>query len=155
MAAFSHIGGSNARLIAGDEVLQLSNLLLLTLVGCSLLGLIDSVHFLEFIVVTAVTGELAVFQMVDDIDNFIEEGNVMGNQNKGMLVVLQELGEPFDMLNVQIVGRLVQQQNLGVLQQQLSKQNLAALTAGKLAYVFIQTDAAKTEAVGKFFDFAV
>ena len=79
----------------------------------------------------------------------------MGNQNKGVLIVLQKFGKPFDMFNVQIVGRLVQQQNLGVLQQQLSKQNLAALTAGKLAYVFIQTDAAKTEAVGKFFDFAV
>ena len=79
----------------------------------------------------------------------------MGNQNEGMLVVLQEFGEPFDMFNVQIVGRLVQQQNLGVLQQQLSKQNLAALTAGKLAYVFIKTDAAKTEAVGELFDFAV
>lgn len=31
----------------------------------------------------------------------------MGNQNKGMLIVLQELGKPFDMFNVQIVGRLV------------------------------------------------
>ena len=80
----------------------------------------------------------------------------MGNQNKGVLIVLQEFGEPFDMFNVQIVGRLVQQQNLGVLQQQLSKQNLAALlTAGKLADVFIKTDAAKTEAIGKFFNFAV
>lgn len=62
----------------------------------------------------------------------------MGNQNKGVLIVLQKFGKPFDMFNVQIVGRLVQQQNLGVLQQQLSKQNLAALTAGKLAYVFIK-----------------
>ena len=93
--------------------------------------------------------------MIDNIDNLVEEGNVMGNQNKGMLIVLQKLGEPFDMLNVQIVCRLVQQQNLGVLQQQLSQQNLAALTAGKLAAVFIKTAAAKTEAVGKLFDFAV
>ena len=155
MAAFCHVGGSNTRLIAGDEVLQLSNLLLLTLVGCCLLGLIDGVHFLEFVVVTAVTGKLAVFQMIDNIDNLVEEGNVMGNQNEGMLVVLQELCEPFDMFNVKIVSRLVQQQNLGVLQQQLSKQNLAALTAGKLADVFIKTDAAKTEAVGKLFDFTV
>ena len=117
MAAFCHIGGSNARLVAGDEVLQLSNLLLLAFVGCCLLGLIDGVHFLEFIVVTAVTGKLAVFQMIDNIDNLVEEGNIMGNQNKGMLIVLQKFGEPFDMFNVQIVGRLVQQQNLGVLQQ--------------------------------------
>lgn len=100
--------------------------------------MIDGVHFLEFVVVTAVTGKLAIFQMIDNIDNLIEEGNVMGNQNKGVLIVLQKFGKPFDMFNVQIVGRLVQQQNLGVLQQQLSKQNLAALTAGKLAYVFIK-----------------
>ena len=79
----------------------------------------------------------------------------MGNQNKGMLVILQEFGEPFDVLHVQIVGGLVEQQNLGVLQEQLRQQHLAALTATKLAHVLIEADTAQAEAVSKFFNLAV
>ena len=39
----------------------------------------------------------------------------MGNQNEGMLVILQEFGKPFNVLHIQIVGGLVEKQNLGVL----------------------------------------
>ena len=69
--------------------------------------LVDGVHLLEFIVVTGITGELAVFQMINYVTNIVQEGHVMGNQNEGMLVILQEFGEPFDVLHVQIVGGLV------------------------------------------------
>ena len=155
LTALRHIGGRYTRLVAGDEVLKLGNLLLLALVGCGLLRLVNRIHFLEFVIVAAVARQLAVLEMIDNVDNLIKEGHIMGNQDEGVLVVLQKLCEPFDMLYVEIVRGLVEQQDFGVLQQQLGQQNLAALAAGKLADVLVQTDAAKTEAVGKFFDFAV
>ena len=81
-----------------------------------LLRFVDSVHFLEAVVVTGVTGQVAVFQMIDYVYYIIKEGNIVGDKDECVLIVLQELSEPFNMFNVKIVGRFVQKQNVGVLE---------------------------------------
>ena len=116
MTALCHIGSCNASLVAGNEVFQFSNFLLLALVSSFLLRFVDSIHFLEAVVVAGVTGQVAIFQMIDNVYYIIKEGNIVGDKDECVLIVLQELGEPFNMFNVKIVGRFVQKQNVGVLQ---------------------------------------
>lgn len=46
---------------------------------------------------------------------------------------------------VQIVGRLVQQKDVGLFQQKLAQKHLCALAAGQLGNVLFQTDVCKPE----------
>ena len=59
----------------------------------------------------------------------------MGDQDKSIFVFLKIPLQPFNMLYVQIVGRLVKKKDIRFLKQQLSKKDLGSLTAGKLRYV--------------------
>ncbi|MNC64287.1 hypothetical protein D3C75_1144750 [compost metagenome] len=65
--------------------------------------------------------------MVHHINDFIHKFSIMGNQQKSIRILLQVVGQPVDMLNVQIVGRLIQQQYGRFLQQQLRQQHLGPL----------------------------
>jgi hypothetical protein len=47
----------------------------------------------------------------------------------GAAVVLQELLQPVDALGVEVVGRLVEQQQVGMAEQQPAQSHSAALTA--------------------------
>ena len=53
----------------------------------------------------------------------------MGNEDKCVLIFLQIPLQPLDVLLVQVVGRLVQKQNIRLLQQKLSKKHLGSLSA--------------------------
>ena len=44
----------------------------------------------------------------------------MGNQNKRVLILLEVAFQPFNMLHVQIVGRLIQKQDIRLLKKELS-----------------------------------
>ena len=79
----------------------------------------------------------------------------MGDEDESVFVILQEAGQPADVLHIQIVGGLVQQQNIRILQQQLGQQHLVALSTGKVRYIPVQTDISQAQAVGKVFDLAV
>ena len=68
----------------------------------------------------------------------------MGDQNKSIFVFLKIPLQPFNMLYVQIVGRLVKKKDIRFLKQQLSKKDFGSLTAGKLCYVTVHTDLIQT-----------
>ena len=155
LTALRHIGSCNASFVTSNEVFQFSNFLLLAFVSSFLLRFVDCIHFLEAVVVAGVTGKVAVFQMVDYIYYAIKEANIMGDEDECVLIVLQEFSEPFDMFNVQIVGRFVQEQDVGVLEEQFSQKNFTALTTGKVCDVTVKTNATKAQAVSNFFDFSV
>ena len=70
--------------------------------------------------------------MIDQVDNAVQEGDIVGDQNECVFVIIQVTFQPFDVVFIQIVGRFVQQQNVGFFQQEFSKQDLGALSAGKL-----------------------
>ena len=93
--------------------------------------------------------------MIDDVDDGVEEFHVVGHQDKAVFVVLEIPFEPFDMFHVEIVGRLVQDQDRRVLQQEFREKNLGPLTSGKIRYVLIKADAPKPEPVCDFFDLGV
>ena len=48
----------------------------------------------------------------------IEEITIVGNGNNRSFILLQEMLEPLNGFSIQVVGGLVEQQNIGLLQQQ-------------------------------------
>ena len=79
----------------------------------------------------------------------------MGDQNKSIFVFLKIPLQPFNMLYVQIVGRLVKKKDIRFLKQQLSKKDLGSLTAGKLSYVTVHTDLIQPKSTADFLYFRV
>ena len=77
--------------------------------------------------------------MIDDIYHFIQERNIMGNQNECILIILQIPLQPRNMLFIQIVCRFIQKQDVRLLKQKLCQKNLRSLTAGQLRDVTVKT----------------
>ena len=67
----------------------------------------------ELIVGAGVIGQLAVFQMQDCADRTVQQFAVVGNDQHGVGVFYQIGLEPQRAFQIQIVGRLVQQQVIG------------------------------------------
>ena len=69
----------------------------------------------------------------------------MGNQNKGILIIGQIPFQPGNMLGIQVVGRLVQQENVRFFQQKLAKQHLGTLTAAKVCDILVKSQVQKPQ----------
>ena len=108
LACHRHIPCSDAGFVAGNEILEVADLLLLAVVGSLKLGFLHGVDFLEFIVIARIAVKSAVFHMIDQVDDAVQERNIMGDQNKGIFIILEIAFQPFNVLLIQIVGRLVQ-----------------------------------------------
>ena len=74
----------------------------------------------------------------------------MGDKDKCILIILQITLQPFDMFLIQIVGRLVQKQDIRLLQKQLAKQNLGSLTTTQICNITFQSDIQKSQGSGNF-----
>ena len=72
----------------------------------------------------------------------------MGNQHKRRLQAFQFVFQPFDGRQVQMVGRLVQQQNIGFGRERAGKCRAACLTAGQGLRVFLAGQAENLEQIG-------
>ena len=75
--------------VSRHVVLQIGDLLLLAVVGGLQLGLFHGIDFLEFVVIAHVTGQLLIVHMIDEVDDTVQEGNVMADQNESILVFVQ------------------------------------------------------------------
>ncbi len=75
----------------------------------------------------------AAVEFEDPLGGVVEEVAVMGDRDDGAGEVLQELLQPFDRLGVEVVGRLVEQQHVGLGQQQAAQRDAALLATGELA----------------------
>ncbi len=53
----------------------------------------------------------------------------MRDQDKRVLILLEIALEPFDVAGIEIVGRLVEQQDIRLFEQELTEQDLRALSA--------------------------
>ena len=70
-------------------------------------------------VVAGVGGEPPVLNRCDVAHAGVHEGAVVGDEQDCAVIACKELLEPLDALEVEVVGRLVEQQQVGVAQQQL------------------------------------
>ena len=74
---------------------------------------------------------MAAVDLADPLGNVIQEVAIVRDGKHRALVVVQEVLEPQDRLGVQVVRGLVEQQQVGSLEQQLAQGHATALAAGK------------------------
>ena len=74
---------------------------------------------------------MTAVDLADPLGNVIQEVAIVRDGKHRTLIVVQEVLEPQDRLSVQVVRGLVEQQQVGSLEQQLAQGHTAALAAGK------------------------
>ena len=119
-----------ARLGAGAHPLQLVGQALRQLLVALLLGGHTGGLGLQVRGVVALVGvEVAAVDLADPLGHVVQEVAVVRDGEHGAFVVVQELLQPQHAFGVQVVGRLVEQQQVGRLQQQAAQRHAAALAA--------------------------
>ena len=85
-------------------------------------------------VVALVRVELAAVNLADPAGNVVQEVAVVRDGHNGAGVVVQELLEPQDALGIQVVGGLVEKEQVRRLKQQAAQRHAASLAAGELGH---------------------
>ena len=73
---------------------------------------------------------MAAVDLADPLGHVVHEVTIVGDGNDGTLVLVQELLQPQDGFGIQVVGGLVEQQQVWSLEQQLAQSHTAALATG-------------------------
>ncbi|MCY1354510.1 hypothetical protein D9M69_408900 [compost metagenome] len=133
------------RLEAGDELFHVRALRLLLLVGLLLLRQAFGAGALEGRIAAAVEGQLALLEVRHVIDHTVEEIAVVGDQQEGAGVAFQPVLEPEDGVQVEVVGRLVEQQQLGRAHQRLGQVQAHPPAAGEVADAAVHLVAGEAE----------
>ncbi len=71
-------------------------------------------------------------ELEDPAGDVVEEVAIVGDGDDGARILLEEALEPGHRLGVEMVGRLVEQQHVGLLQQEPAQRDAAPLAAGEL-----------------------
>ena len=150
-----HIPRGHAGLVSRHEILQLRDLLLLAVVGRLQLSLFHRIDLLEPVVISHVAVQLLIVHMINQIDDAVQKGNVMGNQDKRVFVVIQIPFQPFNVNCVQVICGLVQKQNIRLLQKKLCQKHLGPLTARQLCHIPVQPDVRKPQGAPHLFHLRV
>ena len=129
------LGGIRTKAL--DEVLQLLNLLFHALILILQLTLCHLGIAVPEIIVADKHGNLAIIDIRNICADLIQEMTVMGNHDNRIFKVHQEILQPFDRMNIQMVGRLVQKQNIGIAEQCLCQKHLHLLSACQLLHLRI------------------
>jgi hypothetical protein len=82
-------------------------------------------------------------ELQDPLRDVVEEVPVVGDGDHRALVAGQMLLQPLDALGVEVVGRLVQEQDRGLLEEQPGKRDAAPLAAGQLVHNLVGRRAAE------------
>ena len=85
----------------------------------------------------------AAVELEDPLGDVVHEVAVVGHGDDGAVVGREVLLEPQHRLGVEVVGGLVEQQQVGLLQQQLAQRDAAALTTGEHGDVGVRRRAAQ------------
>ena len=106
---------------AFDEVLRFLNLLLLVLIGTELLLAPLGTELHELVVLHAVVVDASARNLNGAGGDIVNEGTVVAHQHHGITPCSQEVLQPLDTLNVEVVGRLIKQKYIGAAQEQLGQ----------------------------------
>ena len=102
-------------------------------------------------IITRITLCGSILNLVDHINHIIKKHSVMGYNNNRLRIVLQISFQPSNGCNVQVVGWLVQKQDIRLTQQQLDKRNLRLLSSGKITERFLSLFLGETEFSNQYF----
>jgi len=130
-----------------DEFLQLLNLLFLFAVGFLHLLNNQLAGLYPEIVVSRKQLDLAIINIRNLRADLVEEVTVMGHHDYRILKINQELFQPCNGIQVQMVGRLVQKQYIRIAEQGLGQQHLYLLGAQQAAHLGIVKVSLNTKAV--------
>ena len=103
-------------------------------------------------IVAFVRDTAAAIELENPARHVVEEITVVSYDKDRARIGAQMTFEPIDGLRVEMVGRLVEQQEFGLLEQQAAERDAAALAAGELGHVGIVGRTA--ERVHRLFDLA-
>ena len=137
-AAAGDLGGAGSGGEAGDEVVELGDLLfalgVLRFEGGTDLGFGHD----HVVVAAGVDDDGLVVDVGGVGGDGVEEVAVVGDGDEGAVVVVEEVLEPVDGVEIEVVGGLVEEQGLGLAEEGLGEQDadlLAALDFAHLALV--------------------
>ena len=94
-------------------------------------------------VIALVGNAAAVVELEDPAGDVVEEVAVVGDDQDGARIVAQMAFQPVHAFGVEMVGRLVEQQQLGLVEQQPAERDAAAFAAGELGHVGVVRRAAQ------------
>ena len=138
------LGGLVAKLV--DEDLHVGDVALLgSALGAHLLQVVLALLKVAA-VVAGVGGHAAVLEGGHVVDAGVHEGAVMADDEDGAIVVGDKAAQPLDTLEVQVVGGLVQQQQVGVAQEELCQRDAHLPAAGELGAQVLKVGDLKTQA---------
>ncbi len=80
-------------------------------------------------------------ELEDPLGHVLQEVAVVGDRDDGPRVLLQVLLEPLDALGIEVVGRLVEEQEVGLLEQQLAQRHATPLAARQDRHVGVRRGA--------------
>ena len=76
-------------------------------------------------------------QMPDLVHHFVQQFGGVGDDQEAALVLLQVAAQPFDGIGIQVVGRLVEDQGVGIGEQDARQLDAAALATGERAELLL------------------
>jgi hypothetical protein len=132
---------------AVDEGLQVVAFPALLLVGGLGQGQVDGALLLEAGVVAAVALQFALVDVDDDVHHAVQEIPVVGNDDQGAGIALEPVLQPEDGVQVQVVGGLVQQQQVGGAHQGLGQVQAHAPAAGEAGHGTVHLVPGEAQAV--------
>ncbi|MNM42933.1 hypothetical protein D3C81_537830 [compost metagenome] len=121
----------------GDVLFHVRTLSLLLLIGLLLLCQTLGTRTLERGVAAPVEGQFALLDMGHMINHRIQEIAVVGNQQQRARVTLEPVFQPEDRIKVQVVGRLVEQQQVGRAHQGLGQVQTHPPATGEVTYTAV------------------
>ena len=130
-AALRLLGLAGLGAEAADEVLEVGDLLLLLRKGLVLLRSALGTGAFEAVVVAGVAVDHLVVHVGDAVDAGVEELSVVRHQQDAAGVAREVLLQPQDGFEVEVVGRLVQQQQVGAAHQGAGQVEAHAPAAGE------------------------
>ena len=145
------------RLIAEllDKLLGLLDHALLILVGRLLLfaslGTQDDIFRVGYLVI----GDLTQRKLHRAGGHIVQKGPIVRDEQHRTVVVLQVLLQPLDRLNIEVVGRLVQQEDRGATQQQLRQLDTHTPTARELGRRTTKVASFEAQAEQRLFDIGI
>ena len=115
------------------EVLDVGYFLLLVLVGTQLLFVAFVAQLYVFVVFHTIVVHLSAGDLYGAVCHIINKSAVVAHQHHGLGALLQESLQPSYTFDVEMVGRLVEQEYVGTAQQNLCQLDTHAPTARELA----------------------
>ena len=130
-AALRLLRGGSAGGVAGDVILQLLALGLLLGTRGGDLRLALGTLALERVVAAGIKRQLAALEVEDVVDDVVEEVALVADEQNGGGIGLQEVLQPQHRLQVEVVGGLVEQQQVGLREQQAGECHAHPPAAGE------------------------